>query len=258
MLVLLPPSEGKAAPPRAGRPVDVAALSFPELGPTREKVLDALVETSRRPDALALLGAGVSLADDVARNARLRDLPTRPAHAVYTGVLYEALGFPTLSAAGRRRAARRVVVASALWGFVRPGDRIPAYRLSMDADLPGLPLAATWRPVLGPALAAAAGPRGVVVDCRSGPYAAAAPIRGPLADRAVAVRVLREQDGARTVVSHLAKLTRGEVTRHLLELPADPRTPRALADAVGARWPVELHEPDRRGTPWTLDVVLPG
>ena len=70
--------------------------------------------------------------------------------------------------------------------------------------------------------------------------------------------MLREQDGARTVVSHLAKLTRGEVTRHLLELPADPRTPRALADAVGARWPVELHEPDRRGTPWTLDVVLPG
>jgi hypothetical protein len=259
VLVLLPPSEGKAPPPRAGRPLDVAALSFPELGPTREKVLDALVETCRHPDALARLGAGASLADDVARNTRLRDLPARPAHAVYTGVLYEALGWPALSTAARRRAARRVVIASALWGFVRPGDRIPAYRLSMDAELPGLsPLAATWRPVLGPALDAAAGARGVVVDCRSGPYAAAAPVRGPLARRTVAVRVLREQAGARTVVSHLAKLTRGEVTRHLLELDADPRTPRALADAVATRWPVELREPPKPGTPWTLDVILPG
>jgi uncharacterized protein len=257
VLVLLPPSEGKAPPARRGRPVDVAALSFPELGPVREKVLDALVETCRRPDAPALLGAGDSLAAEVARNVRVRELPAAPAHAVYAGVLYEALGWPTLPAGARRRGARRVVVASALWGLVRPNDRIPPYRLSMDADVPGLsPLAGLWRPALVPALAAAAGPRGVIVDCRSGPYAAAAPVRGPLAARTVAVRVLREQAGARTVVSHLAKLTRGEVTRHLLELDADPRTPRALGAAVATRWPVELSEPARPGTPWTLDVVL--
>ncbi len=257
MLVLLPPSEGKAPPARRGRPVDVAALSFPELTPLREKVLDALVETSARPDAPGLLGTGDSLAADVARNTRLRELPASPAHAVYTGVLYEALGWAGLSPGARRRGGRRVVVASALWGLVRPNDRIPPYRLSMDAGLPGLsPLAGLWRPALVPALEAAAGPRGVVVDCRSGPYAAAAPVRGPLARRTVAVRVLREHAGTRTVVSHLAKLTRGEVTRHLLELDADPRTPAALADAVAPRWPVELREPAGRGTPWTLDVVL--
>lgn len=230
--------------------MDVSELPFPGLGKTRERLLDVLSRLTF-PRALKYLDIGPGLEEEARRNLTLRDAPAAPAHEVYTGVLYEHLGLGSLD-------APNVLIASALWGFVRPSDRIPAYRLSMDADLPGLPLAATWRPVLGPALAAAAGPRGVVVDCRSGPYAAAAPIRGPLADRAVAVRVLREQDGARTVVSHLAKLTRGEVTRHLLELPADPRTPRALADAVGARWPVELHEPDRRGTPWTLDVVLPG
>jgi uncharacterized protein len=257
MLVLLPPSEGKAPAARRGRPVDVAALAFPDLGPLREKVLDVLVETSARPDATALLGTGDSLAGEVARNTRLRDLPAAPAHAVYTGVLYEALGWATLSPDARRRGGRRVLVASALWGWVRPNDRIPPYRLSIDADLPGLsPLAALWRPALVPALAAAAGARGVVVDCRSGGYVAAAPVRGPLAARTVAVRVLREHRGARTVVSHLAKLTRGEVARHLLESGADPRTPPALADAVADRWPVELQAPPRPGTPWTLDVVV--
>jgi cytoplasmic iron level regulating protein YaaA (DUF328/UPF0246 family) len=258
VLLLLPPSEGKALPARRGRAVDLGALSFPELGPVREKVLDALVEASRRPDALALLGAGASLADEVARNARLRELPAAPAHVVYSGVLYEALGWPTLSPAARRRAGRQVLIASALWGWVRPNDRIPPYRLSMDGELPGFgPLAAMWRPVTAAALAGAAGARGVVVDCRSGTYAAAAPVRGPLAARTVGVRVLRENPaGARSVVSHLAKLTRGEVARHLLEQDTGPRTPQVLADAVAQRWPAELTPPPKPGTPWTLDVVL--
>jgi cytoplasmic iron level regulating protein YaaA (DUF328/UPF0246 family) len=105
-------------------------------------------------------------------------------------------------------------------------------------------------------LEAAAGRRGIVVDCRSGPYIAAAPLTGRLAARTVAVRVLREQDGRRSVVSHLAKHTRGEVTRYLLESGDDPRDPAALAEVVGARWPVELAGPSRAGTPWTLDVIL--
>jgi cytoplasmic iron level regulating protein YaaA (DUF328/UPF0246 family) len=257
VLVLLPPSETKAAAPRRGVTVDLDSLSFPELTDVRKQVLEALLETSARPDALRLLGVGASLADEVARNLNLPTAPTRPAHAVYTGVLYDALGWPTLSASARRRGANRVLIMSALWGVLRPNDRVPAYRLSMDGDLPGVgPLARLWRTVLPAALDAAAGRRSLLVDCRSGPYASAATVTGALAARTVAVRVLREQDGRRSVVSHLAKHTRGEVTRHLLEADADPRTPAALAEAVGTRWPVELTEPPRPGTAWTLDVVL--
>lgn len=258
MLVLLPPSESKAAPPRRGRPVDVDTLSFPELAPRRLHVLQALIETSARPDAASRLGAGPSLAAEVARNTRLRDVPALPVSRVYTGVLYDALDWTGLDDAARRRGARRVVVVSALWGALRPGDRVPPYRLSMGSDLAGIgPLAACWRQALGPVLSAAAGRRGVVVDCRSAAYASAwAPV-GALAARAAAIRVVRDGPAGRTVVSHLAKHTRGLVARHLLETGADPATVPDLADCLAQRWEVEPIAPLRPGRPWTLDVLVP-
>lgn len=255
MLILLPPSEGKAEPARRGRPVDLGALSFPELTVTRQRVLDALVATSALPDAPARLMAGARVADEVARNTRLGSLPARPALEVYTGVLYEALGAAALSTAARRRAATRLVVVSGLWGAVRPTDRIPPYRMHVCAHLVGMGgLEPLWREVLPQVLAAAAGRRGVVVDLRSSSYQAMGMPAG-LAERTVTVRVVREVDGRRSVVSHLAKHTRGLVARHLLESGADPRTPGALVDVLADRWAAELTEPARPGRPWTAEVV---
>jgi len=257
VLVLLPPSESKAPPPRRGRPVDLDRLSFPELNPTRQRVLAGLVAVSALPDAAARLGAGASLAGEVLRNTRLAELPTVPAHALYTGVLYDALGWSTLDAAARRRGGDRLVVVSALWGALRPRDRVPPYRMSIGADLPGLGgLAAVWRQPLAPVLTAAAGRRGVLVDCRSSSYAAAWAPAGALADRTVAVRVLREGPAGRSVVSHLAKHTRGEVARQLLLDGGEPRDVKELAEQLAGRWPVELVPPSRPGRTWTVDVIL--
>jgi cytoplasmic iron level regulating protein YaaA (DUF328/UPF0246 family) len=258
VLILLPPSESKNPPPKRGKPVDLGALSFPRLTDLRAQVFDALVATSARPDALARLGVGASVAPEVERNVRLGGIPARPALEVYNGVLYDALGAATLSAAAKRRAASRVIIVSALWGAVRPLDRIAAYRLNICAHLVGLgPLEPAWREVLGPVLAEAAGASGLVVDCRSSSYQAAGMPAG-LGDRTVAVRVLRETAGGRSVVSHMAKHTRGEVARHLLEAGADPRRPHGLAEALADRWDVELVRPARDGRPWTLDVVVTG
>lgn len=258
MLIVLPPSESKRPSPRRGAPVDLARLSFPELGPTRARVLDALVATSTEADALARLLVGPSVAPEVARNVRLHEAPARPVLDVYSGVLFDALSPATLSATAKRRAAARVVVVSGLWGALRPPDRIPAYRLNVCAHLVGMPaLEPLWREVLPAVLADAAGRRGVVVDLRSSSYAAMGMPRA-LGDRTVAVRVLRDDAGQRSVVSHMAKHTRGLVARHLLEVGADPRTPEDLAEALADRWPVELTPPARAGKAWTVDVVVPG
>ena len=173
MLILLPPSEGKAAP-RRGNPLALDSLTAPSLTPARERVLDALVSLCADDPvrAAAVLEVPKTQLDLVELNASLRTAPTARADAVYAGVLYDALGLGTLSAAARRRATARVRVTSSLFGLVAPTDRIPAYRLSGDAVLPGLgTVAGVWRDVLGPVITELVGD-GLLVDLRSGTYAA--------------------------------------------------------------------------------------
>jgi len=255
VLILLPPSEGKAAP-RRGKALDLDGLAFPGLGPTREQVLEALVAlcSGDREVAAATLGLGSTQHDLIDLNSQLPAAPTARADRVYTGVLYDALDPGSLSPAARRRAASRVAVTSALFGLVRPGDRIPAYRLSGDATVPGLgPVAAAWRPVLGPAVEEAVG-HGLLVDLRSTTYAAfGRPASASL--RVATVRVLHETGGRRQVVSHFNKATKGRMVRALLEAGANPRTPAALADLLrDLGWKVEEGVPSRTGT--QLDVVV--
>lgn len=256
MLILLPPSEGKTAP-RRGKSLDLASLSSPVLTSTRTTVLEALTTLCRDdPEkAAAVLGLGPGQRDLVPRNASLESAPTARADAIYTGVLYDALGFATLSPAARRRATSRVAVTSSLFGIVRPGDRIPAYRLSGDTVLPGVgSVAGTWREVLGDAITDGMG-NGLLVDLRSSTYAAFWRPTPELSRRVATVRVLHESGGRRTVVSHFNKATKGRIVRALLEDGADPRTPKALAEAlVRLGWTVELGEPTPKGT--QLDVVV--
>ena len=254
MLILLPPSEGKTAPAR-GKPLDLASLAHPALTDVRRRVLDTLVEVSHRRDAAELLGLGHTQTDLLERNRRLETAPTARADRVYTGVLFDALGFGTLSPAARRRATSRVAVTSSVFGLVRPADRIPAYRLSGDTSLPGLgPVAGAWRDVLGEAIEESLG-RGLLVDLRSGTYAGFWRPPATLARRVATVRVLHEAGGVRKVVSHFNKATKGRIVRALLEDGRDPRTPAALADVLrDLGWKVEDGPPTPKGT--QLDVVV--
>ena len=256
MLILLPPSEGKDVP-RRGRPLDLSELGFPALTEPRGRVLDALVDLCSGDPALAArtLGVGPTQADLVRLNAGLRDAPAARADRVYAGVLYDGLGAGTLSTAAKRRLGSRVAVTSSLFGLVRAGDRIPAYRLSGDATLPGLgPVTGVWREALGPSATAAMGD-GLLVDLRSTMYAAFWRPPVELAARVATVRVLHEANGRRQVVSHFNKATKGRIVRALLEDGGNPRTPGALADLlVALGWKVEVGTPNRRGT--QLDVVV--
>ena len=256
VLILLPPSEGKTAP-RRGKALDLAEMSSPALTTTRTTLLHALTSLCRDDpeEAATVLGLAAGQRDLVGRNAALETAPTARADAIYTGVLYDALGLATLSPAARRRATARVAVTSSLFGLVRPGDRIPAYRLSGDASLPGTgSVAGAWRDVLGDAVRDAMG-TGLLVDLRSGTYAAFWRPEADLARRVATVRVLHESGGRRTVVSHFNKATKGRIVRALLEDGANPGTPRALAATLTRLgWTVEVGERTARGT--QLDVVV--
>ena len=241
MLILLPPSEGKT-PPSTGQPLSLDSLALPALTPTRERVLRSLVAVSRgnRTRAMKRLGLGPTQADAVERNARLLEEPTARADEVYTGVLHAAWNPGGHDAATRARADRRVAVASALFGLVRPGDHIPAYRLSGTVTLPRLgTVAGIWRPRLGPVLDELVGD-GVLVDLRSGTYVSLHQPTGALAERTARIRVLHEQAGRRTVVSHFNKATKGRIVRALLEQDVQPNDVADLADALrDLGWVVE-------------------
>jgi cytoplasmic iron level regulating protein YaaA (DUF328/UPF0246 family) len=245
VLVLLPPSETKHAGGDGG-PLDLARLSFPALNPVRERLLDAVTGLAADPAAArAALGLSAQQDDELARNAAVRTGPTLPALERYTGVLYDALSVGTMTGVQRRRADARLAVGSALFGLVRAADPVPAYRLSAGSALPGLPtLRAVWRPVLAPALGAV---EELVIDLRSGAYAALAPVPG-----AVTVRVETERpDGGRAVVSHFSKAHKGRVARLLATTTAEPGDVvrvRALLRRAG------LHVEHSGGTELTLVV----
>ncbi len=235
VLILLPPSEGKTQS-SSGKPVDLDSLSFPDLTGARHQVIKSLVEVCRGNDALKVLKVPAGLGELVAANTDLLEVPAAPAWKVYTGVLFDAFGYAGLDPAAKRRAARQVVISSALWGAVRLTDRIPAYRLSMSVTLPRLGgLAKYWRSELeGPMTDAASS--GLIIDCRSSTYAASWRPRGNLTERYVPVRVFREEAGARTVVSHMAKHSRGLVARALTQQPAPPKTVDELVVLLNAHF----------------------
>jgi cytoplasmic iron level regulating protein YaaA (DUF328/UPF0246 family) len=256
VLILLPASDAKQ-PVFLGEPFDASGLSFSELAPMRATVLDALLEVSAQPDATRQLSEPASLDDLVRDNLAIPDAPTAKAEAVYSGVLYEALGLADLDAASRRRARAWIVVISALWGALRLDDRIPSYRLNMCGRLPGLGhLPDVWRRPLSEVLPDAAR-RGVVVDGRSAEYATAWRPTGELAERTVILKVVKDLEGRRGAAGHSAKATRGLVVRRIVTDAIDPDHPEELADALSAHFELDLHQLDRLGRSWELLVVEP-
>jgi len=256
VLVLLPPSEGKASSGR-GAPLKPESLSLPGLATARAAVLDELVELCAADEdkAREVLGLSEGLRGEIAKNAGLRTAGARPAGEIYTGVLYDALDLASLDAPAKRRAARSLLVFSGLWGAVGITDRIPSYRCSMGVKLPGLgALGAHWRAPMAEVLPEAAG-KGLVLDLRSSAYAAAWKPKGELAGRTASVRVLHAP--TRKVVSHFNKATKGRIVRSLLTSGTTPQDPSELVEALRELgYVVEVEAPKGAGKAWTLDVLV--
>ncbi len=257
MFIFIPPSESKAVPGDAPA-ADLGSLALPALAATRETIRESLIGLCRGPvqDALAALGLSAGLAGELTYNLHLREAPAAAAAEVYTGVLYDAFDLPSL----RHRGVTldHVLIFSGLWGVVRPNDRIPHYRCSAGVKLPGLGSVSTaWREALRAPLAAHVGDR-LVVDLRSGAYAA---LWQP-GTNAVAVRVLHEyRVGGKTVrkvISHHNKATKGRLARALVESGARPGKPAEFVDVVrDLGFTVQPGpEPTRAHSPTTLDVVV--
>lgn len=216
MHILLPPSETKRDGGAEGSSLSLDALGFGALNPVRRRMLAALRTLSRnRAAAAEALGLGATQLFEVERNRTVRHSPVMSAMDRYTGVLYEALDTDTLTARARAFAADHIVIHSALFGLLGAADPIPAYRLSQDSRLPGLPLGRTWREPVSQALESLGG---LILDLRSESYVAL----GHAPQGARFLRVVTEgPDGTRRALNHANKKGKGEFVRALLESGID-------------------------------------
>jgi cytoplasmic iron level regulating protein YaaA (DUF328/UPF0246 family) len=196
-------------------------------------------------------------AEAIADNRRVRTAPTMPALDRYAGIVYDGLFLQPLSDAARAVADRELLIFSGLFGVLRGGDPIPAYRVPAKAWLPGVGVLSTfWRPRLE-SLMPALLDRGLVIDLRSGDYAALWQPASP-AGRLVSARVLSPRpDGTLGVISFASKLAKGRLAAALLERRAAGHPVEEVAD-IAAAWQAaggsDLVE--RRGTHGTaLELI---
>jgi cytoplasmic iron level regulating protein YaaA (DUF328/UPF0246 family) len=213
MLILLPPSEKKKAATSPEK-FDLSSLTFAsELSAIRSQA-----------------------------TAEYDHSQTSPAIEIYVGVLYQGLGWNSLSAIQKKRANSRVLIVSALFGLVKPLDQIFQYKIKIDSKL--------WRDAI--ASISEKYVNELVIDCRSSTYKNVWTINP---ENTVDVRVFKVTETKRSVITHMSKKYRGELTRHLLMQPSDPTTPAELQRMAAQVFECELHQP-ADGQPWALDLMI--
>jgi hypothetical protein len=215
MKILLPPSEKKNEPEQR-KALKLSGLSFQaDLTTTRTAVLKKHKEID------------LSYCD-VASN-------------IYSGVLYNALDYTSLSTAAQLRANSSIVIISAAFGAIRLTDIIPYYKFKIDP--------ATWKKPLSIALFGL--DNELVIDCRSSTYA---PVWTPDPLKTVGIRVFKKVAGQLKVITHMSKLTRGDVTRYLVSQAKNPQTPHDLHKLLSKEFNCRLIEPEGKKS-WFIDVI---
>jgi cytoplasmic iron level regulating protein YaaA (DUF328/UPF0246 family) len=179
-------------------------------------------------EAARILKLGPKSLDELANN-RFTDAPVMPAIDRYTGVLYSATGVADWTPSQRTWAATHVFIHSALFGIISSADPIPAYRLSFDTRLSGLPLKDFWLDSLGRAITEmSAGDW--VLDARSAGYRDLAPI--PPGTPSLYLDVVSSNGGK--ALNHFNKVHKGELVAALVASSPDLTTPELFADWAGA------------------------
>ena len=257
MRILLPPSEGKSAP---GLELEFALerLSFPQLTAPRLRVATALVSLSKQPKrAATALGLGPTQLGELEANRSLWSGPLSPAISLFSGVVFDALEYPSLTPAQRRRADEQLVIFNGLTGVAAPQDLLPAFRLSGAVTLPRVGNVGTfWKRELARVLSFPADE--LVVDARSGTYSRFwIPQQGTNFVEVKVIQLVGDGGQQRKVaVSHFNKATKGRLVRDLLTSRAaikDLAGLTARLESLGCEFELV---PARGNRPQVLEVVM--
>jgi cytoplasmic iron level regulating protein YaaA (DUF328/UPF0246 family) len=163
-----------------------------------------------------------------------------PAIEVYTGVLYAALRWSSLTKVQQKLGQSCLAIISAKYGVVRPLDPIEPYK----EKIKNKKMAAQVADVLDDAESE------LIIDCRSSTYQTV--WQSPVAIT-VEIKVFTKIDGEKKVITHMSKKTRGEVTHHILKSTKIPSNPIELEAIVSQQFECELIDGSKK-KPWVLEV----
>ena len=163
-----------------------------------------------------------------------------PAIEVYTGVLYAALRWSSLTKAQQKIGQSCLVIISAKYAVLRPLDPIEPYKEKIKNKKMAAHVAQALDGVESD----------LIIDCRSSTYQTV--WQSPVA-KTVEIKVFTKVDGVKKVITHMSKKTRGEVVRHLLESSSEPKNPQDLQVIISQKFECELIEGSKK-KPWVLEV----
>jgi len=219
LIILLPPSEGKAESGKTGKKfAETSGVFGKSLGKQRTSVVAALKQArGGSPKLLGVSGAHLTRAQQA--NLAVRGAKTLPASQRYTGVVWDHLDLASLPLALQKIAAKNIVIVSGLLGLVAAGDPTPDYRLKIGASLaPMGKLSSWWRGELSSALNKyCAG--AVVISLLPQEHSAAFVADSELIKSYFHVDLVTKTGKAG---GHDAKAAKGRLARHLLLNRNDP------------------------------------
>ena len=133
MKILLAPSETKTA--GGTKPFNLNQLLFPELTPTRQKILHHYMNLLQKKEMKELSKMfGLKKERDILYH--IRDIihePSMKAIERYSGVAFDYLDYQNLDTQSKAYVDQHLILCSNLFGFLRADDLIPEYRLKQGA-----------------------------------------------------------------------------------------------------------------------------
>ena len=163
-----------------------------------------------------------------------------PAIDVYTGVLYKALDWASLTESQRQRGQESIAIISAKYGVLRPLDLIEPYKHKINNALMREPVTRVLDAVITE----------LIIDCRSSTYKS---VWTPPHIKCVDIKVFTVINGVKKIITHMSKKTRGEVTRILLQEVA-PTDPNQLYDIISRHFKCNLVSATTN-SPWVMEVI---
>ena len=215
LVLLLPPSEGKAA---GGRPEGRPGSFDEALGTSRAHVVAELTrvlrtkDIARRSAILGVRGELLERALEASASLASGTAHVLPAWKRYAGVVWAGLEPSSLTPSDRRR----ILVPSGLYGVTTAADPVADYRLKMSVVLGRIGrLSAFWRHEVTEAVAHRARGR-TVVDLLPAEHAAAIDVDAlSAATRLIRTRFVSSRGDK--AVGHEAKSAKGRLARALLD-----------------------------------------